>query len=244
MENATTTLIAVGMLASCIFPLGIALRLSRHRDPHTLAPLLISRTRRLAPLFAFLTAISLWVGAYALELLLDDFLLSVWMHRLVFVGVVLTPPAVLLAALEATGRRLGRTGETFLWSLLVPIPAISILLTLTNDHQALFWTPGALHRVGALTPLGTVHGPWYWVHTAFSYSCVIAAFLLLAHRYIRSNRRLGEAPAVAVAFLIPWAANALHVFFHVGASIDLTPPAFVITGVLLYRIMHRDIHRN
>jgi diguanylate cyclase (GGDEF)-like protein len=241
LENTATTLIAIGMLASCAFPLGIALRLGRHRDPHTLAPLLVSRARRLAPLFAFLTAISLWVGAYALELLLDNRTLSVWMHRLVFVGVALTPPAVLLTALEATGRRMGRTGETLLWSLIAPIPTISILLTLTNDYQALFWTAGPLLRVGALTPIATVHGPWYWVHTTFSYSCVVIAFLFLAHRYVHSNRRLGEAPAVAIAFLIPWAANALHVFFHVGSSIDLTPPAFVVTGVLLYRIMHRDI---
>jgi diguanylate cyclase (GGDEF)-like protein len=241
LDSVATTLIAIGMLASCAFPLGIALRLSRHRDPHTLAPLLISRARRLAPLVGFLTAISLWVGAYALELLLDNRTLSVWMHRMVFVGVALTPPAILLTALEATGRRLGRTGEILLWGLLVPIPTISILLTLTNDLQTFFWTPGPLLRVGALTPIATVHGPWYWVHTIFSYTCVVTAFLLLAHRYVHSNRRLGEAPVVAAAFLLPWAANALHVFFHVGASIDLTPPAFVITGLLLYRIMHRDI---
>ena len=241
MENVVTTLIAIGMLASCAFPLGIALRLGRHRDPQTLAPLLISRARRLAPLFGLLAAISLWVGAYALELLLDDPTVSVWMHRLLYVGVALTPPAVLLTALEATGRRLRRSRELLLWSLLVPIPAVTIFLTLTNDHQGLLWGPGQLVRVGALTPIATVRGPWYWVHTAFSYACMATAFVLLARHYLRGERRPAEARTVAVAFLLPWAANALHVFLQVGSPIDPTPPAFVVTGVLLYRLMHRDV---
>ena len=241
MENFPSTLIAFGLLASSLIPIGIALRLGRRRDPSTLSPLLISRARRLAPLFGLLAAISLWVGAYALELLLNDHLLSVWMHRLVFVGVAVTPPAVLLTALEASGRRLGPSGERLLWSLLAPIPAVTILLTLTNDHQALFWAPGQLVRVGALSPLDTAHGPWYWIHTAFSYACMAAGFALLAHHYARSNRPLGEAPAVAVAFLLPWSTNALHVLFGVGSSVDLTPAAFIVTGVLLYRLVRRDI---
>jgi diguanylate cyclase (GGDEF)-like protein len=241
LEHHTGTLIALAMLASCALPLGIALRLGRHRDPSTLAPLLVSRARRLGPIFAMLAAISLWIGAYALELLLHDHRVSVWMHRLVFVGVALTPPAVLLTALEASGRRLGRLGERLLWLLLVPIPAASILLTFTNDHQAFFWSPAAVVRVGSLSPIETVHGPWYWVHTVFSYACLLTGFFTLSYHYLRSNRRLGEAPAVAVAFLFPWAANAVHVLFGVGASIDLTPPAFLVTGVLLYRLVHRDI---
>jgi diguanylate cyclase (GGDEF)-like protein len=117
----------------------------------------------------------------------------------------------------------------------------SILLTLTNDHQALFWAPGQLVRLGSLTPIATVHGPWYWVHTAFSYAYMAIAFVLLAHHYLRSDRRIHEARAVAVAFLFPWAANALHVFLGFGSSIDLTPAAFVVTGLMLYRLMHRDI---
>ena len=206
-----------------------------------LAPLLISRARRLAPLFCMLGGISLWVGAYALELLLDNHLLSLWMHRLVYVGVAVTPPAVLLTALEATGHRLGRSGELLLWTLLVPIPAGTIFLTLSNDHQALLWAPGQLVRIGALSPIVIVRGPLYWVHTAFSYACMAIAFVLFVHHYLRGKRRLREACAVAAAFLIPWAANALHVFLGVGSPIDLTPAAFVVTGVLLFRVMHRDI---
>jgi diguanylate cyclase (GGDEF)-like protein len=241
LENLPSTLIALGLLASSVIPMGIALRLARHQDPRTLAPLLISRARRLGPLFGLLAAISLWVGAYALELLLNDRSLSVWMHRLVFVGVALTPPAVVLTALEATERRPGRSWDRLLWGLLLPVPVVTVLLTLTNDHQALFWAPGELLQVGALSPIGTVHGPWYWVHTAFSYVCMAIGFALLVHHYMGSSRRPSEAPAVAIAFLIPWAANALHVLFGVGSSIDLTPAAFIVTGVLIYRLVRRDI---
>jgi len=231
----------MGMMVSCALLLATALRLRQKQDPRTLAPLLISHARRLTPLFLMLGGISLWVGAYALELLLQGFRLTVWMHRLVYVGVAVTPPAVLITALEATGRRLRRPGELLLWALLVPIPAGTILLALTNEHQALFWAPDQVIRVGTLSPLATVYGPWYWVHTAFSYVCMAIALVLLAHHYLRGKRRVHEACLVAIAFLTPWAANALHVFFRVGSPIDLTPGAFVVTGVLLYRLAHRDI---
>lgn len=241
LGSAAATLIAIAMLASCALLLGTALRVARPRDPRTLAPLLISRARRLAPLFGVLAGISLWVGSYALELLLDHRALSIWMHRLVFVGVAVTPPAVLLTALEVTGRRLERTAERLLWTLLVPIPAASILLGLTNDFQALFWQPGPLLRVGSLTPIATVHGPWYWVHTAFSYACLSIACALLVLHYLRRRQRPLEAATVLVAFLVPWLANALHVFLRVGSPIDLTPIGFVLTGILFYRLLHRDI---
>jgi len=240
LESATT-LIAIGMLASAALPLGTALHLTRHRGPRTLAPLLISRVRRLAPLFALLAGIAVWVGAYGLELLLSDRTLSIWMHRLVFVGVAVTPPAVLLTALEVIEPRLGRSAERLLWTLLLPIPAVSIALALTNDFQALFWAPGELVEVGSLRPIATVHGPWYWVHTAFSYACLTIACAILLSHYLRGKQRLVEASTVMVAFLVPWLVNILHVFLGVGSAIDLTPAGFVVTGVLLYRLVRRDI---
>jgi len=241
LEKVAQILIATGMLVSCALLLGIAVQLGRKRDPRTLAPLLISRARRLAPLFSLLAAISLWIGAYALELLLDDHLLSVWMHRLVFVGVALTPPAALLTALEVSSCRPGRFGERLLWALLVPIPLGTILLTFTNDHQAFFWAPGQLLRVGSLSPIETILGPWFWVHTVFSYACMTIACALLTLHYLHQERRASEALTVLGAFLAPWAVNALVVFLGAGSAIDLTPVAFVITGGLLYRLMHRDI---
>jgi len=241
LESVVPTLIATGMLVICALLLGTALRLTQHRDPRTLAPLLISRARRLAPLLGLLAGISLWVGSYALELLLNDRTLSLWMHRLVFVGVAVTPPAVLLVAIEATGRRLGRSAERLSWTLLFPIPAATILLTLTNDFQALFWSPGQLLQVGSLSPIATVRGPWYWVHTAFCYACLTVACAILVLHYLRGKRRLVEATTVLVAFLVPWLLNALHVFLRVGSPIDLTPVGFAVTGGLFYRLMHRDI---
>ena len=241
MQSVAPTLIAIGMLASCALLLGTALRLVRMRDPRTLAPLLIGRTRRVAPLCGVLGGIAIWVGCYALELLLHDRLLSVWMHRLMYVGVVVTPPAMLLVALEARGHELGRFGERLLWALLLPVPVIGVLLSLTNDHQALFWAPGEDLQVGSLTPIGTVHGPWFWVHTAFNYACLAAAFAMLARHYWGGKRRLFEATTLLLAFAVPWVANALHVFLRVGSPLDLTPAGFVLTGVLLYRLTHRDV---
>jgi len=241
LESVAPTLIAFGMLVSCLLLLGTALRLARMRDPRTLAPFFISRTRRVAPLFGVLGGISIWVGSYALELLLHDRLLSVWMHRLVYVGIAITPPSMLLVALEARGHRLGRFGERLLWALLLPIPLIGIFLGFTNDHQALFWAPGEFLRVGSLTPISTVRGPWFWVHTAFNYACLAVAFAMLAHHYWRAKRSPFEATTLLLAFLVPWVANALHIFLRVGSALDLTPAGFVLTGVLLYRLTHRDV---
>jgi hypothetical protein len=145
-----------------------------------------------------LGGIAIWVGCYALELLLDDRLLSVWMHRLMYVGVAVTPPSMLLVALEARGQRPGRFGERLLRALLLPIPLGTVLLSVTNDHQALFWAPGEDLQIGSLTPLGTVLGPWFWVHTAFSYAQSAAAFAMLARhlgKRVSSKRSSCSSPS-------------------------------------------------
>jgi len=241
LESVAPSLIAFGMLASCVLLLGIAVRVAQHKDPRTLAPLLISRSRRMTPLFGLLAGIALWAGAYGLELLLDDRLLSVWMHRLVYLGTAITPPAVLLTALEASGHRAGRTGERLLWTFLIPIPVVTTILVLTNDHQALVWAPVGLRRVGSLSPVATVIGPWYWVHTAFSYACLTIACALLVRHYLRRKQRPREAFTVLVALLLPWMVNAHLVFWRTDSSIDLTPAAFLVTVLLLYRLVRRDI---
>jgi diguanylate cyclase (GGDEF)-like protein len=231
-----TAFVLVMLAGACVSASG-AVGLARRRARGSAGSLLVVHADRVLPLALMLLAIALWTAAYAFELLLPGFAASLWSHRIGYVGIAVTPPLVLLTMAEATSR--GRLVTRGRLALLFLIPAFTIALTLGNDYQSLVWTHEALDEVGSLTPLRIRRGPWFWLHTTYSYLCIGIAFAMVAYHYFRRwHTRRREAVAVCVAILLPWGANVVAVAFN--SALDFTPLAFCGTAVLLYWVIRRD----
>jgi PAS domain S-box-containing protein len=116
-----------------------------------------------------------------------------------------------------------------------------VILVFTNESHGLIWRDVGLYVAdsgdfaGRFTTLDVAYGPWFWIHSAYSYSLLLLGTVLI----VRSLGRMrglyrGQAVALLLGVAAPWLGNALYLL---GLSpiphLDLTPFAFALTSVAM-----------
>jgi serine phosphatase RsbU (regulator of sigma subunit)/PAS domain-containing protein len=182
-------------------------------------------------LAVLLLAVAWWGVAYGIELGVDDIGLKSRWGDLKYLGVAVLPPAWLTFVLQYTGRDRWVTGR--LLCLLAVVPVLTnVLLTLPATHDLVrSYPPSAVFDPSP----EVVAGPAFNLLLAYNYLVLLVATVLFVAsmgRLARSYRRM--AAVMVAAALVPWVANILY-NANVGwfATIDLTPFAFTVTGVVL-----------
>ena len=172
-----------------------------------------------------------WSASYILELAGTDLSTKLFWIKFMFVGVASTPVAWLVFALEYTGRKSWTTRLRLLLLSILPLLTISIILT--NDFHHLFWSgaPSLTHEGGFLL-LNTINGPWFWVHAAYTYTLIMIGLVLIIRALLRWPAQYrGQMIWILLAALAPLIANVITIFQLLPILIDLTPFAFVVSGI-------------
>jgi diguanylate cyclase (GGDEF)-like protein len=205
----------------------------------TLAPILVGRDHRIAPVVSALLAIALWLAAHGADLLIANAEVSVCLHRLSYLGIAALGPAALWTASEATGR--GWLGSPLRFALL-GVPALTVALALSGSYlQSLLFVELGQSHWGPLSSVEVEPGPWFWVHAAFSSACVLAALVALARHYASLWPRYGEeAICVMLAIAGPLAANLVGFAIDVRETVDLGALGLTPSAVLLARALRPD----
>ena len=103
---------------------------------------------------------------------------------LIFVGFI--PPILLLFTLKFYKVSYRPSAKILL--LMFTIPAINILMAVTSGYHTLMNTQ---LDIISLTPLREVEltwGPWFWVHTAYSYVISITMIIVILYQHFRLSR--------------------------------------------------------
>ncbi|MBE2198334.1 MAG: PAS domain-containing protein [Anaerolinea sp.] len=178
-------------------------------------------------------AVSLWSLAYLLEITLPTFAGKLFWVKLRFLGMVIVPVVWLLFVWEYTGNEKWLTRRKI--TAVALTPAITLLLTFTNDTHNLVWSTPDASMARPFMALALEYGLWFWVHTAVAYTyLLVGSALLMVHwRQQQTPLYRRQVAALLIGLLLPWVGNVLHV---IGVSLlDLTPFAFAITGILMVR---------
>ena len=171
-----------------------------------------------------------WGLSYILELAAPDLESKRAWATFVFAGVAATPVAWLAFALEYTGRKAWVTRKRILLLSILPVCTMAIILT--NASHGLFWDSITLAREGGFFLLKTTNGPWFWVHTAYSYILILIGLFLVIRTLLRWPAAYrGQMVWILLATLTPLIANIITIFQLLPILIDLTPFTFAITGV-------------
>jgi PAS domain-containing protein len=179
----------------------------------------------------FLISCSVWTLTSALEWYVIEPEAKAFWSRMSYFGIVNVSPAWLCYSLAYCGYGLYLTKRNIV--LLWTIPAVTLVLALTNGYHG--WNWPSYHLVEH--PLGNYmfyeHGPSFWVLTAYCYVVNIAYSLLM----VRQSSRMFHAFRTQsyVLFLsvsLPWIGNILY-NTRIVSVIDLTPAGFTFTGALL-----------
>ncbi len=186
------------------------------------------------PAMKFLLAVSIWILGYAVELALPSMGAKLLAAKLEYIGIVATPVTFLSFALDYTGHSWQLNRRRSL--LLSVIPAITLLLVWTNELHGLVWRSMRLVELTSFTALDVSYGPWFWIHTLYSYALLLAGLILILLLFLRSPRFYRrQALVLLVALIVPWTANILYTTSSLGASLhlDLTPYAMAVAGIAL-----------
>gem|GEM_PF-1028047 len=189
-------------------------------------------------------SISLWAFLNLFEVIAQDLPTKQFSGHLKYLFIVTVPVAWFVFSLYYSNRiknlRLSHL------ALLAAVPVLTLVMTATNDiHHLMFETIEWQRSHNMVIPLRHF-GPWFWIHTAYSYALMFLGFLFLARTFVDSQRIYrSQAISLLIAALAPWLCN---IFFLTGANplpnLDLTPFAFTISGlsvmwgILRYRLLH------
>ena len=194
---------------------------------------LYSRRRYLAAgtgWFALLMlAVSVWSLSYALELSGDDLSDKLFWSKVEYLGIATIPALWLAFALQYTGRERWLTRRN--WLVLSVEPAVTLLLVWTNEFHGLIWQSTKLNAGGPFVDFK--HGPFFWVHVAYSYVLLALGTWLLAQAFIKSQRLYRRQVAILLlGLLAPWVGNALYITrLSPFPGLDLTPFGYTLTGL-------------
>jgi len=180
-------------------------------------------------LAALALALTIWSLGYGLEISGTDLATKIFWGKFQYFGITLVPLAWLVFAYNHTHP--GKTMAYWTILLLSAVPLLTIGLVLTTQTNGLVWRETHLSQAGSFTVLGVSYGPWFWVHSLYSYLLNLIGAVLI-FRYLGTRRGLyrGQTILLIIAVLVPWLGNILYI---TGASpiphLDLTPFAFTVS---------------
>ncbi len=189
------------------------------------------------PLFLLNISIAFWSLCYAVELALINLPAKIFWMRLEYFGIVTLPIFWLFFSMQYT--QPGKALPEKTTPLLFIIPLITLGLVFTNQNHQLIWSSISLQIKHNLTTLRVSYGPWFWLHTVYSYTLFLIGFYFLVRYYFKlkkpQNRQVG---AILLAALIPILGNFLYLSgLNPFPGIDLTSLSFSLTGIIIIRIL-------
>ncbi len=179
-------------------------------------------------------AMAWWSASYAVEIHVPELNAKFFWVKIEYPAVASIPVFWLFFILEYIGQSALLTRRNKI--LLALIPSLIILAVWTNDFHHLVYTEGSyLQTTGGLTLLVADHGPLFLLYLIYSYLLLgVGSTLLLVQTFRLSSLFRSQALAILLAVISPWIGSAIYV---AGLSpipgLDLTPFAFIPTGVIL-----------
>jgi PAS domain S-box-containing protein len=203
------------------------------------------RTAGSSFLALLMLAVATWSLAYSLELLVIPLHTKLLWAQVQYLVIPVIPILWLAFVLQYTGYNQWVTRRNLLFLLVVPVT--TTLLAWTNGLHGLIWSSASYAPDTLFPTLSLTYGPWFLIHTAYSYLIMLGGTLVIL-RILNLSPRMyrGQAFALLLGALAPWLANLM---FLAGASpfanLDLTPFMFTFSGLAViwgfYRYQLMDI---
>ena len=179
-----------------------------------------------------------WAFFYCWEIITPALAGKLFWLKIEYLGVMAIPLAWFLFARDYSGalKKLDR----WLLVALCAMPIFGILLVVTNGMHVLMWSDAYLDASGRLPSVVLNPGVWYWVNTAYTYVMLAAGSYLLLRMAARHPKRYrGQAVLLVIAIAFPWIGSGLSLLVLRDEWMDVTPFAFLLTGITLLLAMTR-----
>ncbi len=157
---------------------------------------------------------------------------KIFWSKLEFLGGIATPVLYLIFSLRYTGKDKFLSRKHVI--LLFIVPAITLVLSITNEMHHLIWT--GYSEISAETNLMEYyHGIGFWFgYIAYSYLIILLATISLVHFIIRQNNPfLKQGLIVLAGGLCPWITSLIYLTGNNPVTgLDITPVSILLSGIL------------
>jgi PAS domain S-box-containing protein len=174
---------------------------------------------------------AIWAISDGMEAAAVTIPLKMLWTQIAYVGITNSAVMFLMFSLSYTRNYSFSTKKILYFLLLIPI--ITIGLAFTAGYHKLLWT-----KLVILPDTGQAvyyYGPWFWVNVTYQYSLIVSGIIILiagAFRVYTIHRI--QTWLLLLSVLLPFAASILYIFKLMPVKgLDLTPIAFIISGILI-----------
>jgi|WetSurMetagenome_2_1015567.scaffolds.fasta_scaffold54287_2 PAS domain S-box-containing protein len=173
-----------------------------------------------------------WSVGYIVEVMansLSDFQAA---NDIEYIGIAFIPVLWFIFAIQYT--RLDNWLSRRLYLLFI-IPLITLVLVWTNYLHGWMWYNAQLQIFGQFIVQIKTYGPWFWVHTAYSYILLFSGVGIISSRLFHSHHLYrNQTVLLLIAIILPLIWNVIYVLRAPPTyNIDMTPPAFAVSGLII-----------
>jgi diguanylate cyclase (GGDEF)-like protein len=228
--SAQTLIVSLLLGADCVFALHLCGYLASK-----------ARGLRSALFLALIMAASAWWALFnALEYMAAGLDAKIVFANLQYLAIVAIPVLWYAFGLSLVGdeiKKHRRLRSIAFWI----IPAATAALVWLDPSIGLVRTSFALEVRDGMTVLAKGFGPWFWLHSAYSYALMIAGTVrILGRPGSRRGMSLGRRVVLAAAALLPAGLNLLYLGGLLPLpSVDPTPFAFPVAGMFIVLMLTR-----
>ena len=209
------------MIASSVTSLFLSLYAWKHRDEYAVFPL-----------FWLLAVTTIWSFCYGVEVSSTDLTQMKILNSFGYLGIAMIPVLWLIFAARYCGKDHWLT--PFNTILLFIIPILSIIMVATNDLHHLFYSTDELGLLGIYHFQILAYGPYWWIHSCYSYLALVWGLVLFIRRFFQVSRAHRWHIGIFIAgALLPFFVNLTYLAgLKPFGFLDLTPIAFIFSGSL------------
>jgi len=186
-------------------------------------------------LFILLIAITQWSFFAIFESIATTVFYKVLFSIITYAGITAVPVLFLIFACRYVHLDKWLTKKNV--SLLLIIPAVTLIIACTNHLHGLLWQEVTLGQ----NPLAGVfgiysHGIWFWMHAVYSYILILIAIIILLVNMLRPRYfYLLQSRILILSSAIPFIANLAYTLLpKTIIGVDMTPVFFTFSGILLF----------
>lgn len=171
----------------------------------------------------------IWLVGKVGKTMAPDLTLRWSFNVIYYIGVIFLSPTFLLCVLQIQGRVFKRW-----WLAIYGVPLLMLLFLLTNPIHYLFY---AYYNF-----IEDDFGPAFFVHAAYTYTCVVLACGLLIYNAVFNRKK--ESLFLVAAGLVPMVANILYISRTLVLVFDYTPIAYNFSMIILGYALFKDMFLN
>jgi len=172
--------------------------------------------------------------SYAFELISVDLEHMIFWLRLEYLAIPFIPVCILLMCIDYAGQKI----KPWMFYLLFVLPIITIFMHLTNSSHHLYYKSVTINQDAPFPILQLEGGPWFFVHSAFLFVCIMLSVITLLAQLKNSTFHFKMQIFTMVAgLLIPIVANYFYINMLNPHGVDLGPVSmslsFILHGIAL-----------